>query len=216
LRGKNVVVADIFRATSCMVTALSFGAKAIHPYSNLDECMQMKSKGFLVAAERDGMMVAGFDMGNSPFSFMEERIAGKDIAFTTTNGTQAISKSNEADLVIIGSFLNLSSVINFLMDQQKDTVIVCAGWKGKFNLEDTLFAGAVASMLTSFTEVDDATLTSKYLYQIASSNLYAFLKNSSHFNRLRKLNIKKDIEFCLTQNQYAILPVVKDGVIVNE
>jgi len=161
-------------------------------------------------------MVAGFDMGNSPFSFMEERIAGKDIAFTTTNGTQAISKSNEADLVIIGSFLNISSVINFLMDQQKDTVIVCAGWKGKFNLEDTLFAGAVASMLPSFTEVDDATLTSKYLYQIASSNLYAFLKNSSHFNRLRKLNIKKDIEFCLTQNQYAILPVVKDGVIVNE
>lgn len=214
LEGKNVVVVDILRATSCMVTALSFGVKAIHPFSDLDECMRMKSKGLLVAAERDGMKVDGFDFGNSPFSFMEEGVAGKEIAFTTTNGTVAINKSRNADLIIIGAFLNLSSVINFIKTEEKDIVIVCAGWKGKFNLEDTIYAGALVENLHDFHTSDDGALAAKHLYQSAKNDLYGFLRDSSHFNRLQRLNIKKDIEFCLTPDQYSVIPVVQDGIIV--
>jgi len=216
LKGKNAVVVDILRATSCMVTALSFGVKAIHPFSSVEECMQMKANGFLVAAERDGKKVNGFDLGNSPYSFMEERVAGKEIAFTTTNGTAAINKSKEADLVIIGSFLNLTTVVNFIRSEQKDVVIVCAGWKGKFNLEDTLYAGAIVAGLSGFEIYDDAALAARHLYLKAKDDLYSFLENSSHFNRLKKLKIKRDIEFCLTPDQYSILPRVKNGIIVNE
>ena len=214
LESKKVVVADILRATSCMVTGLACGVKSFTPYADLEECRQMKQQGYLIAAERDGQTVAGFDLGNSPYSYMSVEVAEKKVAFTTTNGTQAIEKSTKGD-ILIGSFLNLQAVTNFLNDSSDDVIVVCAGWKGRFNLEDTLFAGALSLNLENHTTNDDAALAARYLYSIARNNLFQFLSNSSHFNRLKKLNIQKDIEFCLTLNQYSNLPKVTNGVISN-
>src|SRR5215510_4352501 len=147
VKDRTVVVVDILRASSCMVTAFAHGAESITPIADLEKCRLMKKKGFTTSGERDGKKVDGFDKGNSPFEYMSDEIKGKKIAFTTTNGTQAIEKANGAKKIVIGSFLNLSSVVKYLLFGENSVLIICAGWKGKVNLEDTLFAGAIMDRL---------------------------------------------------------------------
>jgi 2-phosphosulfolactate phosphatase len=211
---KTVVVVDILRATSCMTTAFAHGIDSITPFAKLDDCLSMKSKGFFTAGERDGKKVDGFDLGNSPFEYMDQKLKEKKIAFTTTNGTQAIEKSKGAREVLIGSFLNLSSVSRHLLFGKNNILIVCAGWKGKVNLEDTLFAGAIVEKLKDFIEPDcDAPLAAQSLYNMAKDDMVKFLSTSSHVKRLAKLNIHKDIEFCLTPDKYSVVPILKDGIL---
>lgn len=210
-----VVVVDILRATSCMTTAFAHGIKSITPFANLEDCLLMKGKGYITAGERNGEKVTGFDLGNSPFEYMNEQLKGKRIAFTTTNGTQAIAKSRQAREVIIGSFLNLASVTEYLKSTQHDVLIICAGWKGKVNLEDTLFAGALVENLNDHIEPDcDAPLAAQHLYNQAKSDLVEFLKNSSHVKRLNRLNIHKDIEFCMTESLYSVVPKLIDDELI--
>jgi 2-phosphosulfolactate phosphatase len=143
---------------------------------------------------------------------MEHYLVGKEIAFTTTNGTQAIAKSVGANEILIGSFLNLSALTNYLQHITNDVLVVCAGWKGKFNLEDTLFAGAVVELMQNELHPEcDAPLAAQHLYLQARSNMAEFLKNSSHVQRLARLGIERDIQFCLTPDQYNIVPVLRSG-----
>lgn len=215
LQDRTVVVVDILRATSCMVTAFAHGAERIIPFANQEECLQMKMRGFITSGERDGKKVEGFDKGNSPFEYMGDQVAGRKIAFTTTNGTQAIAKSKSAKEIIIGSFLNLSSITKYVLFSHNNILIVCAGWKGKVNLEDTLFAGALVERLKNYIEPDcDAPLAAQHLYNLAKENMVEFLQHSSHVKRLQRLNIQKDIEFCLTPDQYTVVPKLVRGELI--
>jgi 2-phosphosulfolactate phosphatase len=210
----TVVVVDILRATSCMTTAFAHGVNSIIPVAKLEEGLALKSADTFTAGERDGKKVDGFDLGNSPFEYMQEHLVGKNIAFTTTNGTQALVKSVGAKEIVIGSFLNLTRVIRHLLESQNNILVVCAGWKGKFNLEDTLFAGALVENVHHEIKIAcDAPIAAQNLYRIGQSNMVEFLKNSSHVQRLAKLGIEKDIAFCLTPDRYPILPVLKNCVI---
>lgn len=214
LSDRTVVVVDILRATSCMVTAFAHGVESITPFASLDECRQMKLKGYVTSGERDGKKVDGFDKGNSPFEYMGEQVRGLKIAFTTTNGTQAIEKAKEAKEVLIGSFLNLNSVAKYLLLGEHNVLVVCAGWKGKVNLEDTLFAGALVEKLKDYLGPDcDAPLAAQHLYNLAKNDMVGFLNASSHVKRLNKLNIHKDIEFCVTPDQYHVLPRLRKGTL---
>lgn len=215
LQDRTVVVVDILRATSCMVTAFAHGVESITPFADLNACRVMKTKGYITSGERDGKMVDGFDKGNSPFEYMDDDIKGKKIAFTTTNGTQAIEKAKSAKKIIIGSFLNLSSIVKYLLFGENNVLIVCAGWKGKVNLEDTLFAGAVMEKLKNHIEADcDAPLAAQHLYNLAKDDMVKFLSDSSHVKRLNRLNIQKDINYCLTLDEYQIVPTLVQGVLV--
>lgn len=214
VEGKSVVVVDILRATSSMTTAFAHGIDSIYPVAKLDDCRLMKAKGYLIAGEREGEKVPDFDLGNSPFEYMAENLKGKRIAFTTTNGTQAIAKSIGAKEIIIGAFLNLSAVVEHLIASNNDILIVCAGWKGKVNLEDTVFAGALAEKLKDrFSDACDAPLMARHLYNAAKVNLAKFLSESSHVRRLNKLNIHEDMEFCLTTDKFNVVPVLTNGVL---
>ena len=211
---RTVVVVDILRATSCMTTAFAFGIESITPFASLEDCRAMQNQGYFTSGERDGKKVGGFDLGNSPFEYMDKKLKGKKIAFTTTNGTQAIAKAIGAKEIIIGSFLNLSALANHLRQGQDDILIVCAGWKGRFNLEDTLFAGALIESLKDHVELEcDAPQASHHLYKLAKSDMIGFLKEASHIKRLAKLNIIEDIKFCLTMDQYDIVPILRGGEI---
>ena len=215
LKGKVVVVVDILRATSSMVTALAHGVERIRPVSKLEDCRAFRSEGYLVAAERDGRMAEGFDLGNSPFSYMEEAVRGRTIAMTTTNGTQAINLSRDADAVLIGAFLNLSRVARYLLAREQDAVIVCAGWKGQFNLEDTLFAGALIEELQpAYNLASDAARAALHLYENAKGNLLGYLADSSHVQRLRHLHITEDVAFCLSPDRYGVLPILQGDYLV--
>jgi 2-phosphosulfolactate phosphatase len=214
--GKVVVVIDILRATSCMTTALANGIESITAVASLEECKALGEQGYLTAAERDGKKVDGFDFGNSPFSYQDDSLKGKKIVVTTTNGTNAIVKSVGAKEILVGSFLNFSTIINYLRNQPDDVLLHCAGWKGKMNLEDTLFAGAVVDALKGdFSHDEDSVLTALNLYYSAKVDMIGFLSNSSHVRRLQGLGIMKDIEFCLTKDVYNVLPIMRDGKIVN-
>ncbi|WPP53509.1 2-phosphosulfolactate phosphatase [Catalinimonas niigatensis] len=215
VQDKVVVVVDILRATSCMTTAIAHGISSIRPVAEVAECKSLKAKGYLTAAERGGEKIDGFDFGNSPFEYMNENLRGKKMGVTTTNGTRAISLAKGAKKLLVGSFLNLSAVAHFLNEQAQDVLIVCAGWQGHINLEDTLFAGALAEQLTAkFTVACDSTLAAISLYHMAKNDMMVFLQNSSHVQRLRRLNLEEDIAFCLQIDQYEVLAVLEDGELV--
>lgn len=212
-----VVVIDVLRATSAIVTAFYNGVNKMIPVASVEEAKEYQANGFMAAAERNGEMIEGFELGNSPFGYMNNNVKGKTIAISTTNGTQAIEASRKASKIIVGSFLNLDAVCEFLASQKKDVILVCAGWKNKFNMEDTLFAGAVVDKLTSENDfkIDcDSALASKHLYNIAKDNLYQFLETSSHRNRLAKLDLERDIQYCLTPNQCPVIPVMEGKYLV--
>ena len=211
-----VVVIDIFRASSSICYGIDNGAEAIIPVASVEECKSYESKGYLLAAERDGKVVDGFDFGNSPFAYAGEKVNGKTIVLTTTNGTHAINESKKAAYqVIVGSFLNLTAVCDYLKIQDKDVFLLCAGWKNKFNLEDTLFAGAVVHQLKAEDYfLDDASVASDDLYQLAKDDLSAYTSKTSHSERLKKLGIEEDIKFCLNVDITSTIPVLKDGRLV--
>jgi 2-phosphosulfolactate phosphatase len=211
LEGKTVVVVDILRATSCMTTAFAHNISSIKPVATLDECRALKDAGYIIAAERGGEKVEGFDIGNSPFSYMEPSLRGKKVAVTTTNGTLAITKSLTAKNVLIGSFLNLGAIARKVKALNQDVIVHCAGWKGSVNAEDTLFAGALIALLTyNFTiSTDDATLALA-LYHQHRDNMLAYVSQSSHAQRLKKFGTMKDIKFCLEIDKYPVVPYL-DG-----
>ncbi|NOW94856.1 2-phosphosulfolactate phosphatase [Mucilaginibacter sp. SG564] len=207
-----VVVIDIFRATSSICYGIENGAEAIIPVSQVEECSAYREKGldYLLAAERDGKVVDGFDFGNSPFSYTAEKVAGKTIVLTTTNGTHALHLSRSAKRIVIGSFLNLTALSNWLKTQNENILLVCAGWKNNFNLEDTLFAGAVIEQLkTESFVLDDAALAANDLFQLGKDDINLYLKKTSHGERLKKLGIEKDIEFCLQIDITTAIPVLE-------
>lgn len=217
LEAKIVVVVDVLRATSCMITALAEGVKEIHPVASLDECRALKLKGYLTAAERGGQQIAGFDLGNSPLSYLNGAYRGKKVAVTTTNGTLAITKSAPyAKQVVIGGFLNLSALAEYLQTQAEDVIILCAAWKGKVNMEDTLFAGALVSRLSENYQLEcDAPLAAQTLYECIKGNLYDFMQQSSHARRLSKFGVEEDIKFCLETDKYQEIPVLRGEVLVS-
>ncbi|GAC1311008.1 MAG: 2-phosphosulfolactate phosphatase family protein [Mucilaginibacter sp.] len=212
-----VVIIDIFRATSSICYGIGNGAEAIIPVSQVEECAAYREKGFkyLLAAERDGQVVEGFDFGNSPFSYTTEKVSGKTIVLTTTNGTHALHLSRQAKKIVIGSFLNITSLCSWLKKQDENILLLCSGWKNNFNLEDTLFAGAVIEQLKDIPfELDDAAIAANDLYQIGKHDINEYLKKTSHSERLKKLGIEKDIAFCLQLDLTTAIPVLEEDKLV--
>ncbi len=217
LKDKIVVVIDILRATSCITTALANGVKSIIPVREVEECKALQSQGYLAAAERGGKKVEGFDLDNSPFSYQNPDLKGKTIAMTTSNGTLAIDLSkNVAKEVLIGSFLNQRTLCNYLQKKEDNILLFCAGWKGKENMEDTFFAGALIDDLsnTNIELGNDGAFISKAVYHVGRNQYKKFLRKSSHYQRLISFGLEKDIDFCFTANQYNVLPYLKGNEIV--
>ena len=212
-----VVIIDIFRATSSICYGIENGAEAIIPLAEVAECAAYREKGseFLLAAERNGEVVEGFDFGNSPFSYTPEKVGGKTVVLTTTNGTHALHLSRAAKKVVIGSFLNLGALSAWLGDQQEDILLVCAGWKNNFNLEDSLFAGAVVEKLKDAGyKLDDSAIGANDLYLAGRDDINGYLKKSSHSERLKKLGIEADVAFCLQVDQITAIPVLEGDKLV--
>lgn len=215
LQGKLVVVVDIFRATSTMVAALAHGISEIKTCADLEECRTMASSGYLIAGERNGIKADGFQLGNSPLAYLTGAHRGQKLAMTTTNGTLAISKSTGADEILIGAFPNLQATVSYIQSCEKDVLIHCAGWKGKFNLEDSLYAGALVKALEATHEAqDDAAISMKSLYEKEGHDLKRFLSQASHAKRLQNHNIDSDIDFCLTLDLFSLVGKIENETLI--
>ena len=174
-----VVVIDVLRATSAICAAFDNGIKAIIPVPTVEEAWEYKQKGFLAGAERKGQIVEGFDFGNSPFSFMKEEFRGQEVVLTTTNGTKSLDVAKDAEIVVVGSFLNLQALCEWLEKQDKNVLCLCSGWQDKFNLEDTICAGAISDFLIStgnFISIEDSSIAAKDLFLSAKDNYLGYLK----------------------------------------
>lgn len=214
VEGKIVVVIDILRATSSICVAFAHGAKRILPVLTPDEAISFRIAKYLVAGERDGKKIDGFDMGNSPFDFMEN-VQGKEIVMTTTNGTQAIIASRFGKKIIIGSFLNLGILTTWLSQQKEDVLLLCSGWKNKLNLEDFLFAGVLADRLIDTHNLEeDSVITARHLVKIANGDYLGFIKNAAHAQRFERLGIEKDMAYCLQEGIIDIIPELKGDYLV--
>lgn len=206
------VVVDIFRATSAICTALQNGVTEVIPVASIHDAKRYaEDDDMIIAAERGGEVVDGFKYGNSPLSYINNKeVVGKTLVLTTTNGTQAIEAAkNDGDLVI-GSFCNMKVLSDWLVKEGQDVMILCAGWKNRMNLEDSLFAGALVDILLKegfeYDIDSDAAITAKTLYDASEGDMLGFLENSSHRNRLKNLHLEKDIEYCLELNTCHVVP----------
>jgi 2-phosphosulfolactate phosphatase len=214
LRGRVAVIVDVLRATSTIVTALAAGVTEVYPTATLEECAALgREQGCITAAERDGVAAAGFDLGNSPFGFLDGKlpVKGRALAISTTNGTMALHRSLTAEAIVCGSFLNLSAVADFAVAQGRDVLVVCAGWKGSFCLEDSIFGGALAERLATRgfdIASSDAALAALHLWEHAKPTWPEYLLQSAAVRRLNALEAHDDFTFCMQVDTHPeILPL---------
>ena len=212
-----VVVTDILRASSAIVTAFMNGVERIIPVGTLEEAKSYKERGFMVAAERDGIVRDFADFGNSPYNFTLERVRGKQIVYSTTNGTNAIQLASSGSQVLIGAYLNLSALARHIRSEQKDLLVLCAGWKNKYNLEDTLFAGALAGLVLEddrYESICDATHGAIDLYNAAKGDMMGYIEKVAQRHRLKKNNLDDVIGYCHETDLTEMIPVLRDDHLV--
>jgi 2-phosphosulfolactate phosphatase len=212
-----VVIVDILRATSAIITAFMHGARKIIPVATLEEAKAFKEKGYLVAAERDGIVRDFADFGNSPFNFQQGVVRNNEIVYSTTNGTHCIMMAANSYRVLIGGYLNLDAIAAFILEEQRDLLILCAGWKNKFNLEDTLFAGALAERVLQddhFFTICDSTHASMDLWTVAQPDIMHYIEKAAQRHRLKKNGLDDVLEYCHTLNVTHIIPALKENYLI--
>ena len=214
-----VVIIDVFRATSTIASALYNGARAVIPVDSVPKAIEMsKIIDGVAAGERDGMIAEGLQHGNSPLEYTRDFIGGRTLVLTTTNGTRLLQMAldRNAHTIVAGSFPNLGAVCEYLKSQNRNVVLGCAGWKDRFNLEDTLFAGAIIDRLQDqFTIHCDSSLMASSIYRQQKEDLPGFAPHLTHYHRLvQRFGLIEDITFCLTPDVANVLPFYEDGKLV--
>jgi len=198
LNNKILVIIDVLRATSTFATALYYGLESIIPVAEVQTALDRATHGYLTAGERDGKVIEGLAHGNSPTEYIDEYFKGKTLFMTTTNGTKCIALGASADHIITASFNNLTATIKYLNEQNKSVVLLCSGWKDRFNMEDTWCAGAIVEGIQqNFEIINDATSAALTLYKQVKNNMLERCKEISHYKRLvgNGINVK-DINWC--------------------
>lgn len=220
VRGKTVIVIDVLRASSTIITAMHRGARSVIAVEDMGEASRIAQNldptRRLLCGERDGKLIEGYDLGNSPSEYTEELVADKTLIFTTTNGTKAIARSSLADRVIIAGFLNADAVANAVKSAEGEVIIVCAGWKGRLSLEDVLCAGYIVN---SFYDgqlpetAKDGAKVAMGLFERFADRLYEVVAVTNHAKRLQEMGYAEDIGYCCSLNTVNIVPEVVEGVI---
>ncbi len=204
-----VVIADIFRATTTICAAFRNGAAGVIPVRTMEEAKVLKDNGYLVGGERNIQKFEFGDFGNSPSEYTEDKVKNKEIVISTTNGTHAIDIAAGCDCLIIGSFSNLSAIAEFCSGAEKDVLVLCAGWKDKFNIEDSLFGGALVDKLSEkgFDINYDAAQTALSMWREAKPDPMKYIERSEHIKRLEAHGLLDVVEYCLTPDTANVLPV---------
>ncbi len=221
LKDKNVVVIDVLRSSTTIATALRNGAKEIIPVNTIDGVIKISSNLFgdvtLRAGERNGKMIEGFNLGNSPLDYRPEVVQGKSIILLTTNGSPTIVKGRYAKNLVIASFVNLAAVVGFLRKLQEDVVIICAGKENSFCIEDAVCAGRIINELNEHVEEevisDDAAAAASMLDKSVGRSILKVLRSSEHGRYLAEIGFGDDIKACAAVDSVPVLPSLAGSVI---
>jgi len=222
VRGKVIVVIDVLRASSTIVAALVNGAKGVIPVEDMEAAskiaLNLDSSRYLLCGEKDGKKIDGYHLGNSPLEYTRDVIEEKTLIFNTTNGTKAITRANLAEKIIIGSFLNLKTIVKELKDVENEIILLCAGWKNRLSLEDNLCAGNIIYDLMEGTLPEDASDGAKVafvLYEKFKDNINNTIKTSNHAKRLKNLVNTDDVNYCSQLSIFDTLPELNEGIITD-
>jgi 2-phosphosulfolactate phosphatase len=199
-----------------MITAFMEGVNIMEAFDDADTCFLKKTDGYLIAGERNGSKLENFDLGNSPYDYINAGVKGKNIAVTTTNGTRALYASKDSPKVLIGAFLNLSAIAKEIVREGRNVLLFCAGWKGMPNTEDTLFAGNLIDLLINegFSISDDSARLSYDFYLQNRNSISGIIRESAHARRLGKLtDIEADLAFSAQVDIAEIVPEFRNGLI---
>lgn len=221
LSDKLIVVIDVLRASSTIVTALAYGCRGLVPILSPEQAkekaQQFKKEEVLLGGEREGRKIKGFDLGNSPREYQKEIVEDRMIIFSTTNGVKTLERVRGAFRIIIASFLNLQATFNYCSKFQGDILLACAGKEGYFSLEDTVCAGMLINSLRDIysdtCQEVDANLTAQVLYKKFGNNILEMLRKSQHGRYLESIGLRKDLEFCSQLDIFNIVPIFRDGLI---
>jgi 2-phosphosulfolactate phosphatase len=220
LQQKAVVVIDALRATSTMIVALENGCSAFIPVSTDQEARErvsrLKDPNLLLGGEREALRIEGFDLGNSPLDYRPQKVRGKGVVITTTNGTKALLAASKAAEVFIGAFLNLSALSQRLEEVGRDVIIACAGDEGLFSLEDTVCGGAIIDGLEKAgapLAKSDSAVAAKVLYEYYEGDIYGMLMASKWGQYLEKIGMGRDVRICAQTDSSKLVPVYREGKI---
>lgn len=221
------VVIDVLRATTTIATALNAGAEAVQAFSNIEDLMRQSESWSadkrLRAGERGGVMIEGFDLGNSPLAYQPATVKDKRLFLTTTNGTRALRRVEKSSQVITAAQINRRSAVNYLLKTQPETVwLVGSGWQGDYSVEDTACAGAIAQSIIQQSDMslmdlcgNDEVIGAIALYEQWQDDLLNVFRQCSHGQRLLKLDGDKDLQYCSQTDTMDVLPIQQEpGVLV--
>ena len=224
LQGGVVVVVDVLRATTVMVHALAAGCGSIIPCGEIEEAKAVAASlpvgTVLLAGERQGLPIPGFDLGNSPGDFTAEVCRGKTVVMTTTNGTRAILASRDAEHVGMGAMVNAEAVARWAASWDRPVHIICAGTEGEVSLEDTLLAGWIAGKILEnrrFDRGNDSTEIARLLF-VESFRRFdphqghpwsVLIAQGRGGRRVRELGLQNDIEAAARRNVFTFVPVLQ-------
>lgn len=215
LENKIVVVIDMLRATSVIITALANKAKEVFPILTIEESLKKKEELIknginpLLGGERKALKIESFNFSNSPLEYTSDKVKGKSIILSTTNGTRAINLSLKAEEILIGAVINAKAVAEELKKYNKDVVFINAGTNGEFSMDDFICSGYMISLLCEKdnNDLSDIAKTAKYIYE-NNTNLVDYIKEARHYSVLMGLNLLKDLEYCCKKDIINIVPKV--------
>lgn len=230
---KYLVMVDVLRASTVICSALFNGAKKVIPVENIDDAFELSkisNSNYLLCGERNSIKVDGFDLGNSPLEYNRNIVENKEIILTTSNGTRIFTKGESANKRVIASFTNLDFVLKDIssyiselkLNKNKiNLLFLCAGTNGNYSREDALLAAKIISLIISehkeYYRLCDSSELILNSYFIHKDSLKDYISNSSHAIYMKSLNLYDDIEICLSENIYPVLPVItEDGIVVEK
>ncbi len=221
LQGRIAVVVDVLRATSTIVEALANGARSVYPVASIEAAVRLAQNmgrdQVLLCGERRGLPIDGFDLGNSPREFTPERVAGKSLVMTTTNGTPALLATTAAQSTLVASFLNLSAVVAALAEAGKPVTVVCAGREKRVSLDDAVCAGAVALGGERSPDLSrglpDTAQAAALLAGARLDDLTGLFAETAAGRQLIDAGLGEDLEFCAQIDRHGIVPRFHDGQI---
>lgn len=224
LRDKNLIVIDVLRAGTTIATALANGAKEVIPVETVEAAVRiagsLSGDVVLLGGERNGKMIEGFHLGNSPAEYTESVVKGKSIVYTTTNGSVAMARGRHAKNLAVASFVNVGRVIEFMKSVGENFVIICAGNQsasGWFSLEDAVCAGMIVDRLqergSQNLELSDSAVAAHALYRNFGRNILTMMENSEAGKYLSEIGLKDDLTICAAVDSIPVLPLARGNVV---
>jgi 2-phosphosulfolactate phosphatase len=216
IKDKIVVVVDMFRATSVIVTALNNGCKEVIPYLTIEETLEAASKleihNYILGGERRAVKIDSFNLSNSPLEYTKDIVKNKTVLITTTNGTRALTEAVSAKRIFIGAMINAKAIAKKLTDINESVVIINAGTNGNFSMDDYICSGYIIDQMLSYNkdlDLTDIARTAKIIYE-ENINIISYVKQATHYSTMKSLKLDNDIQYCIKKSVIDMVPEYKD------